>query len=782
MLSDASMAPTSSAICLPCTTIKSFRLFGEKFFLFIFVLCVFISTLHAQVGNQVQEGQPPMEILIKQKVDEISLDGQLNEASWSLDSPSTNFSQYFPTDSILANGNTEIYFAYDEDNFYIAAKCYTYGDDYLVESLKRDYGFGQNDNISFMLDTYNDKTNAFLFGMNPYGARREALISNGGKNRSAFDPSWDNKWDGASKMYDDHWICELKIPFKSIRYKQGEARWRFQSYRNDSQCNEMSTFINIPREYILMDLQYTAELVWEKPLSKPSQNISLIPYVSANVLRDFEDVTETKSRTNADFGADAKIGLGPSLNLDLTYNPDFSQVEVDRQVTNLDRFEIFFPERRQFFLENADLFSNFGNRGANPFFSRRIGISTDTVSGNNVQNTIYGGARLSGKINEDLRVGLISMQTAPQQENDLPSINYTILAAEQKVQERSNIGVILVNKQAINRADFGTTIDPYDRVAGLEYRLRSKNNFWTGKVSYLKAITPNDKAQKFSHLATIEYNRKNYRLQWVHQVIGDGFDAEVGFVPRKDVAIFNPSVSYRIFPKSGKIAQHTVFFNSRIFYKLGKDDNLIIPDAGIEQTEYNLSWDLSFRNTARMSVEVGTQRFTLLSDFDPTRVQDESIFVAAGTKVKNLGTEISYNSDRRKKFTYRIAPSLQAFYDGLRIGLNGRVSYRVQPYGSFGVQYNYNHIDLGGDFEKANLYLIGPRIDLTFTRNVFWTTFIQYNNQNDNLNFNSRLQWRFAPVSDFFLVYTDNYNTTRFNPLMSRNRALVAKLTYWLNL
>lgn len=735
-----------------------------------------------QVGNVVNDQNPSPQVLIKTAIDEIILDGQLDEATWQNFDKLNNFSQYFPTDSVLARGDTEIYLAYDATNLYIAAKCYTQGNDFLVESLKRDYGFGSNDNISFMLDTYNDKTNAFLFGMNPYGVRREALISNGGKNRSAFDPSWDNKWDGASQTYDDYWICELKIPFKSIRYKEGSGKWRFQSYRNDSQCNEMSTYINIPREYILMDLEYTAELVWEKPLQKPRQNISLIPYMAGNVIRDFEDLDESSATTSAAFGADAKLALGSSLNLDLTYNPDFSQVEVDRQVTNLDRFEIFFPERRQFFLENADLFSGFGDQRANPFFSRRIGISTDTVSGDNIQNKIYGGARISGKINEDLRVGLLSMQTAPQRANDLPSINYTIFAAEQKVQERSNIGVILVNKQAINTSDFGTTVDPYDRVAGLEYRLRSKDNFWSGKVSYLKALTPNDDDHKFSHMATLEYNSKNYRLSWTHHVIGDGFDAEVGFVPRQDVAIFSPLASYRLFPKSDKIAQHTFFVSSRIFYKLGKDDNEIIPDAGIEQSEYNLSWDLSFYNTARMNVAVGTQRFTLLDDFDPTQVQAAEVFVAAGEKIKNLGLSISYNSDRRNKFTYRIEPTVEAFYDGLRLGLSGRTSYRIQPYGNIGVQYNYNHIDLGDNFETANLFLIGPRIDLTFTKKLFWTTFIQYNNQNDNLNFNSRFQWRFAPVSDFFLVYTDNYNTESFDPLLSRNRALVAKLTYWLNI
>jgi hypothetical protein len=754
--------------------------------LYIFGIIVFfnLNTIYSQLaeGNFVVDGQPAPQIHIKHAVDEIFLDGQLDEISWQNSTTSSNFTQYFPTDSIRANGETELYFTYDDEHIYLAAKCYTAGNEFLVESLKRDYGFGSNDNISFMLDTYNDKTNAFLFGMNPYGVRREALISNGGKNRNAFDASWDNKWDGASKTYDNYWICELKIPFKSIRYAKGNGTWRFNAYRNDAQCGEISCFINIPREYILMDLQYTAELVWEEPLTKPAKNLSVIPFVAGGILRDFENVDETKAQTNFDFGGDAKIGIGSSMNLDLTVNPDFSQVEVDRQVTNLDRFEIFFPERRQFFLENADLFNSFGDRRANPFFSRRIGISVDTTTGNNIQNRIYGGARLTGKINEDLRVGLISMQTAPQPENDLPSFNYTVFAAEQVVQERSNIAAIVVNKQAINPDNFGETVDNYDRVAGLEYRMRSKDNFWTGKVSYLKALTPNEKEHKFSHLASIEYNRDKIRLRWEHLFVGDGFDAEVGFVPRRDVFVMRPQASYRLFPENEKVAQQTFTLSSNIFYKLGKDDNLILPDAGIEQTEYNANWDISYANTARFNVSVGTQRFTLLDDFDPTRVQDDGVFIAAGQTVNNYGLSASYNSDRRKKFTYRIGPEIQSFYDGLRLSMGGRFSYRIQPYGSIGVNYNYNYIELGGNFETANLFLIGPRIDLTFTKKLFWTTFIQYNNQSDNLNFNSRLQWRFAKVSDVFLVYTDNYNTETFSPLASRNRALVAKVTYWLNL
>lgn len=754
----------------------------KKLGLIVILVIFFLSSSSGQEGNFILDDKTAPQIFPQKTVDKIILDGELNEQTWKAADCNKTFTQYFPTDSIPAFGDTEIYMSYDDENFYIAAKCYTPGDNFTVQSLKRDYGFRGSDNISFMLDTYNDKTNAFLFGMNPYGARREALISNGGKYRSSFDDSWDNKWDGNSKMYDNYWICELAIPFSSIRYKDGATKWRFNSYRNDAQTNEISCFINVPRENILMNLNFMADVNMVEPLDKPSRNISVIPYVTGSLVRDFEDDLETSYATKSNIGGDAKISVSSSLNLDLTVNPDFSQVEVDQQVNNLDRFEIFFPEKRQFFLENADLFSGFGSGRSRPFFSRRIGVSIDTVTENNIQNTIFGGIRLTGKINEGLRIGVLNMQTAAQKNNDLPSFNYTVAALEQRVFDRSNIGLLLVNKQAFNTDDFTGSVDNYDRIAGIEYRLNSKDNFWTGKASHLHAITPNDEEMKFSDFFQLEFNQKNYRVEWATLLVGEGYDAEVGFVPRRDFVLFSPEFDYRFFPKTPKIGQMTFGVDARWFYKLGKDDSVILPDFGHEETNVEFNWNISFSDNSRFNLGINYEDFILLNDFDPTSVQDDDVFLVAGKDHQNITLDIAYNSDSRKTFFYRISPVIGKFYEGSRMGLGGRLSYRVQPWGSLSVDYSYTHIDLGGNFKTAKLWLVGPRIDVTFTKKLFWTTFIQYNNRLDNLNINSRFQWRFAPVSDFFIVYTDNYNTEFRSNITSRNRALVAKLTYWLNL
>lgn len=723
--------------------------------------------------------------------EKITLDGVMDEAAWQQGKASGKFWQNFPGDSIHAKAETEMYMTYDDENLYIAIVCHSIGNDFVTPSLRRDYGFGGNDNFSIHFDTYNDNTNSFLFGINPYGIRREALISGGGRQRNNFNPSWDNKWKGNAKIYDTYWIGEYAIPFKTFRYNEGSTRWRFAAYRNDTQTGERSTWLRIPQNRVLMDMSYMGTIFWDKPLKKAGKNISLIPFVASSVTRDFEDTEQTKPDAGASFGGDAKIAVTSGLNLDLTINPDFSQVEVDRQVTNLDRFEIFFPERRQFFLENADLFSGFGAGRVTPFFSRRIGVTQDTSTGSTVQNTILYGARLSGKLNERTRIGFLNMQTAKQVNNDLPSFNYTVATAEQNVFAKSTVAAILINKQAINGEDFSGSFDSFNRVAGVEYRLATSSNVWTGKTSYFQAFTPGDDKDKYYHFFRLEYNKRRYRIEWAHYFVGSGFDAQVGFIPRKDILFLNPELEFNFFPSNSSIvSRHRLQFEPRFIYKTGRDGNEIVTDFSNIENQMDGGWNIQFRNTSNLNISARYNDVLLLNDFDPTRIQEDDVFLAAGDRFQYTNFDVRYRSDQRKKFNFNIRTSFGQFFSGNRSGVGGSITYRYQPFGFVSIDYNFNRItNLGDNFENANLWLLGPRIDLTFTKKLFLTTFIQYNSQSENLNINTRFQWRFAPVSDFFLVYTDNYNTMNFDDFspnnlnqFARNRALVAKITYWLNL
>ncbi|MFY7911706.1 MAG: DUF5916 domain-containing protein [Emticicia sp.] len=745
-------------------------------------LLLFITFTLVFTQNFAQDQQP---LIVHPTTEQIKLDGVLDENVWKSSEKFPEFWQLFPKDSVKAIYQSDVFLTYDDKNIYIGAKMYTKGNKYVTPSFRRDFRAGGNDNITFLFDTFNDKTNSFLFGINPYGVVREALIYNGGTANEYFNIYWDNKWNGVSKIYDNYWTCEIAIPFSTLRFKEGSANWNFKIYRFDTQANEQTTLTKMTQNQIIMNLGYSMPIVFEKPLKKTGANISIIPYLSASTTRDFENPANPANGNRLNFGGDAKIGITSGLNLDLTANPDFSNVEADRQVVNLTRFDVNFPEQRQFFLENSDLFTGFGSFNTNPFvppsgtlgtsagnqlvspfFTRQIGISLDTATGTNVQNRILYGARLSGKIDDNWRVGLLNTQTAADDFKGTPSMNYSVGALQRKVFGRSNIAAIFVNKQVLGKER--EDMNAYNRVAGLEYNLASKNNQWTGKAYYHQVFSPTDINEKFAHGLALEYSIRKLIAKWSHDWVGKGFDAEVGFVPRKNFFRINPTIGFNYFP------------NSRIFNRVSYGvayDQYSQPGLGVTDRQAGPFVRLGFQNTANILMTFN-QNFTyLFSDFDALRSNRKLPSLKRGSTYTYYNFSATVVTDQRQKLALFFQPLIGQYFDGSIVSLVGNASYRFQPYGFFSVNFSYNDIRLSTG--KNRVYLVGPKLDLTFTKSLFWTTYVQYNSQFKNVNVNSRLQWRFAPVSDFFLVYTDNYNSETWMP---KNRAILAKVTYWLNL
>ncbi len=730
--------------------------------------------------NFIEESIP--EINVVKAEEKIKLDGVLDESVWSQCISGSNFSQFFPTDTTNALGETEMLFAADDENLYLAVICHSTGSAFQVPTLKRDYGFRNSDNFSIIFDTFGDQTNGVLFGINAFGSIREATIANGGRNRSDFDNSWDNKWYGNSKIYDDKWIGEMTIPFKALRFKDDNLIWRICAYRYDAQTNEISSWIALPRNRVLMDMSYMGHLVWDEAPKTSGRNIALIPYVISTTTRDFEDLNESKPQNAFNVGGDVKVGITTGLNLDLTVNPDFSQVEVDRQVTNLDRFEIFFPERRQFFLENADLFGNFGEQTLNPFFSRRIGIALDTTTGVNIQNPVHYGARLSGKLTNKLRIGLLNMQTASDDDNGLPVFNYSILAMEHRVGMKSSVALIAQNKVGLNTDGFNGDYDPFNRLVGGEFRYFSNNDKWFGKATLLNSISASETEQNISAFFRLGYNVRKWFLRWEQSYIGKGFDAELGFVPRKDIMKISPLATYRMFPESGQISNHDISISLDQFYKLGNEEESIISEFTPVDAQMRIQHSMGFVSGARLSYSMNYADIFLLNDFDPTRIQEEDVFLPAGTDYQYWSFGANYRNDNRKNVNFNVSTNLGQFFNGTRMNIGGDIRYRFRPYGSIGVGVNYNRLDLAAPFTSADLWLISPMLDVTLSKKLFITSFFQYNQQSENLNINTRIQWRFQPASDIFLVYTDNYLTDSFSQFEKRNRAFVIKANYWLSL
>ena len=700
----------------------------------------------------------------------IVLDGELDEAIW-LDTEgwNTDFMQYFPSDTSLSEVNTRVKVAFDDNNLYIAAIMENNGPrEYVSTSLRRDYRGQQNDGITFVFDTFNDKTNAFQFGVNPYGVQREGLLANGGIRSEDLSLAWDNKWYAEAKIYDTHWQVEAIIPLSTIRFKDGAQNWNVNFYRIDSHTGERSTWSPIPRNLSIISTAFNRKLIFEEPVRKNSANISLIPYVAGKTSRNY--LENTSDSFSPAFGGDAKVGIGPAMNLDLTFNPDFSQVEVDQQVTNLDRFEIFFPERRQFFLENADLFESFGSRQSRPFFSRRIGVDIDSATGQNVQSKILYGARLSGKINENWRLGVMNMQTATDDEAGISGKNFSVVALQKKIFTRSNIGIIFVDKESLALDEYQSLFNPndYNRLLGVDYNLNSADGKWTGKVFYHRTFESKETVKPYSFNAYLLYNDIHWAWSFSYRDVGEDFNPEVGYLPRSNYKRFNPDIAYLFYPNSNLINRH----GPKIEY-----EGLWNETIGTTDRDINLSYNIQFNSFSTITVTQKNRYVYLFQDFDPTRTGGEKL--EAGTDYKTKTLQVEYSSNPRNLFLIKLEAEAGQYYTGDFQRVVSEMGLRIGNKANISMNFNYARIRLPEPQNDADLVLVGPRIDLTFTKKLFWTTFIQYNNQIDNLNINTRLQWRFAPVSDFFLVYTDNYFPDTFAP---KQRSLVFKLNYWLNL
>lgn len=719
----------------------------------------FISlSLKAQESNQ--------SITVKYITGQIKLDGVLDEAAWQTADKGDDFWQFFPTDTLKTQYPTEFRLLYDDQMLYIGVRGVSAKNKFTVSSLRRDFRGTTSDNVTLMFDTYKDGNTAFLFGMTPYGVQREAFISQGGA-RAGFNPAWDQKWQLQSKIYDGYFIMEAAIPFSSIKFKEGTQEWRVQCYRWDIGASEQSAWVRVPQNQLLSSLAFMNEMVFEKPLGKSRTPVAVIPYVNALTSKDFSSgLSDSKFK----FGGDAKVAVGNSMNLDITINPDFSNVEVDAIYTNLTRFEVFLPERRQFFIDNSDLFGSFGSgMEANPFFSRRIGLARNN-QGSLIENRIMGGVRLSGKLNEDWRLGVLNVQTDEDINNGIASNNNMMFALQRRVFSRSNIGIFMVNRQTFKEYDFLESVNEYNRVLGIDYNLASANDVWLGKFYMHKSLQPGDSKGNLSSQATLTYNTRklNYTTDFVY--VDEDFRSDLGYIPRTGFFKSGNAATRNFYPQSGVINRHSISGMALFYWN---------PDLDFKKTdhEFRLSWDAEFKDRSLLEVYYSNHYVFLIRGFDPTRSGGVPLPSNEGYSFNQLTS--TYESNQANLFTYNLETTIGQYYNGNVVTAGGELAYRVQPWAAFSVALNYTAMRMPDPHSDADLWLLTPKADITFSKSLFWSTLVQYSNQRNNLGVNSRLQWRFAPLSDLHLVYNDNYVTDDFGP---RFRSINLKITYWLNI
>lgn len=703
--------------------------------------------MHAQKKNE------SYRLHIKKTYLPIIIDGIINEEAWKKTEVADDFFMVLPEDDRKSRQKSEIRMAYDDKHIYLSGVFYNnIPGEYVIESLRRDFSFGKNDNFLFFMDPFNNQTTGFSFGASAAGAQWDGTMNNGG----SVDLNWDSKWISEVKQEKDKWVVEMAIPFKSIRYRKDVKEWGINFSRLDLKTSEKSSWTPIPRQFPTASLAYTGVLVWDEAPPPTGVNYSLIPYVLGSVSGDVDTEYDYK------IGGDAKFALSSSLNLDLTINPDYSQVEVDRQIANLDRFELFFPEKRQFFLENADLFASYGYSGIRPFFSRRIGLDVP----------IYAGVRLSGNINEKWRVGVMDMQTASDEDTGLPSQNFAAISFQKKVFSRSSIGLLFVNKESTkypeDTPEYHDLYKKYNRNLGLEYNLASSNNLWTGKAFVFKSFSPDEGGDGFTQAANIEYKSRKWNIGFQQEYVDKTYSAEVGFVPRTDYLKVSPFVGYLFFPENKKLLSHGPKWLSFYYF-----------DDQMEKTDYLnlLQYYFNFRNRSTFRITLIDEYVKLRKPFDPTGTGKPEL--PAGSEHYWNALRLNYVSKPQSKFTYSIGTRVGGYYqDGSWFSFSNELGYRFQPYVSLNTNISYNNIRMDAPWNTTEFWLIGAEADITLTNKLFFDTLFQYNEQTKSFNLNSRFQWRYQPASDLFIVYS---NTELLAPYDGRTWSLTLKLRYWFN-
>lgn len=729
-----------------------------------FLACL-ISTV--ALAQKERPNQASHQISIKRAAGQIQLDGELSEDTWQKAALATGFWEKDPRDGVKAVVQTEARLTYDDQFLYVALTCYDTSQDHIIQTLKRDAGYWDSDGIAITLDPINEATNGFMFGVNPLGVQMEALLG-GGSGDGNWNNNWDNIWFAETQQYEDHWTVEMAIPFKTLRYEAGKTEWGINFLRNDAKRNQFHVWAPIPRQFWGIDQGYSGKLIWDAAPPVAKGNVAIIPYLSGAYQQDQEaEAPEEVDQLVGQAGVDAKIALSPSLNLDLTINPDFSQVDVDVQQTNLTRFSLFFPERRNFFLENSDMFTSFGIPPVRPFFSRRIGLDQD---GQAVPITF--GARLTGNVTDDLRIGVLGVQT---QANDVQDgQNYVTAAFSQRVLERSTIRGMFINRQAFADGEFSST--DYNRNADLEFNYQSADGSLEGWTGYHHAFREGITDKQSFYNVGGAYTAPNYNFVVDFVSVGENYFADVGFVNRienydairdttlrRGYKIIYTPFNLTLLPQVDWMQNLNLQFENAFFLN---------DDYSLNERSTSFVAEAEFPNSSRLVI--GSTSFTteLLYPFEFT---DKDPLPVGRYNYLDYG--MFYSSDQRKRASYSLQAESGGFYNGTRLLLGSRIQYRVQPWGNFTFSAEYNRLKFPENYGEEDIWLIGPRAEINFSKNLFWSTFVQYNTQQDNFNINSRLQWQFRPLSWLFLVYSDNYAVEAWGP---KNRALVLKVNYWL--
>jgi hypothetical protein len=681
---------------------------------------------------------------------EITVDGDLGEPDWQRAEPATDFIQREPTEGAPASERTQVRVLYDDDNLYISAYCSdSEPDGAVVNDIRRDFNSGEQDYFGVILDTFSDGRSGYYLVTTPVGGQRDQQFFDEGRQNNI---NWDGVWRAETRRRDDGYTVELAIPFKTLRFpRSNEQVWRAQFFRRIRRHNEGTYWSPIPRRYtVTRAVGYAGELRGIAGV-EPGRNLNVKPSFVAGASR----VASRGEATDGDFdaGLDVKLGVGSNMVLDLTVNTDFSHVEADTQVVNLTRFPTFFPEKREFFLENAGTFL-FGAPDRNElllFHSRRIGLAGGAPI------PILAGGRLTGQAGGTM-IGLLNIQT--REKDAVPTTNFTAIRVRRDLLSSSNIGGIFVNREADGR-------DGRNRAFGADANLLFFQTDLRLTSFLAKTMTPSRPGDDLAGKVEGEYQSNLFRVLSSYLGIQRNVNPAVGFVRRPGRRIVRNEFEYR--PRfAADTAVGSIVRDVRasltseytMFSGGSPETKLLVPALEADFQDGSL-----FRTSYRQAFERLLQPFEI----------HEDVTLPPGDYQFGDAT-VSYTSDKSKALWVGAELLQGGFYNGDKTTLTVDSGFRPNYHIAASVTYEHNDVDLlQGAFSTD---LVGFRFDYAFNPRLYFNSFVQYNTESRQVNSNIRLRFIHHPLSDFYVVYNDNRDTR----IDGRNdRSLTLKYTHLLS-
>ncbi len=666
------------------------------------------------------------------------LDGNVAEdVAWEGVTPATGFSQVRPDEGRPATQRTEVRVGYTSEALYIGLIAFESDPSrIIVTDSRRDAPLDDTDSFRVIIDGMLDRQNGFVFGTNPAGLQYDAQVTNEGAGGfrgpgSGFNVNWDTPWEVQARIHDNGWSAEMEIPFSSLRYGNGaEQTWGINFQRNIRHNNEIAYWAPLERQF---DINRVSEAGIIEGVRVPSQRaLQFTPYVLGSAERGGSITSGTVDQQ--ELGFDFKYTITPSLVLDGTYNTDFAQVEADELQVNLDRFSLFFPEKRPFFLENAGQFSVGDPREVELFFSRRIGVGAGGT-----QLPIDGGARLTGKILGNTNIGVLQMRT-DSVEGRVSQNDFSVLRVNQELGNRSTIGMMYIERDGDGSA-LGNPGEDYNRTLSLDGRWGiGDTTLITGWAA--RTDSPHLQGRDAAGGLQIAYQDEDWNLNAGYSEVRENFNPEVGFLARRAFRKWTAGWRYRYRPEDWwGLHELRPHMNYRGYW--GFD--------GFQETGYlhvDNHWE--FQN----GTEIHTgMNFTLEGVREPFEIVD-GVWVPAGT-YEHSEVQPVFWTNQAAPLSVNIRSYIGGFFGGDRITTDSTLRYQLDERFSTEISWNRSDISLpvpNGDF---TVDLARVRISYSFTPRISLQTLVQYNNRDDVVAANVRFAWLQSANAGLYLVYNE---------------------------